>query len=145
MPADPYPRFRAATVQAAPVFLDRDATIEKVGKLVEEAASRGADLVVFSESFVPAFPVWNLIHTPIDQHGFTRRLFDNAVKIPNPQFAGLARIARSHGVFLSVGMGQTLPYVSAQGRESGLRADRRSRARLGSASRVGGLRPMGQW
>jgi len=104
MPADTYPTFRAAAVQASSVFLDRDATIEKVGRLTAEAASLGAELVVFSESFVPAFPVWSLIHAPMDQHGFTRRLFDNAVSIPGPHFDRLAEVARSNGVFLSVGV-----------------------------------------
>ncbi|HZB84681.1 MAG TPA: carbon-nitrogen hydrolase family protein [Rubrobacteraceae bacterium] len=104
MPADTYPKFHAAAVQAAPVFLDRDATIEKTEQLVKQAANRGADFVVFSESFIPAFPVWNLIHPPIDQHDFTRRLFDNAMTMPSPQFDKLAQIARSNGVFLSVGI-----------------------------------------
>ena len=104
MPADTYPKFRAAAVQAASVFLDRDATIEKTEQLVEQAATRGADLVVFSESFIPSFPVWNLIHAPIDQHDYTRRLFDNAITIPSSQFDKLAQIARSNDVFLSVGI-----------------------------------------
>jgi nitrilase/aliphatic nitrilase len=54
---DTYPKLRAAGIQAAPVFLNRDATIEKMEGLVSEAAGKGADLVVFGESFVPAFPL----------------------------------------------------------------------------------------
>src|SRR5882672_12385912 len=42
-----------AAVQAAPVFCDRDATIEKVAELTKEAAGQGAGLVAFSEGFVP--------------------------------------------------------------------------------------------
>ena len=104
MPGDTYPKFRAVAVQAAPVFLDRDATIEKTEQLVEEAAARGADLVVFSESFIPAFPVWSLIYPPIDQHDFIRRLFDNAIIVTSPHSDKLAQIARSNEVFLSVGV-----------------------------------------
>ena len=37
MPGDVYPKFRAAAVQAAPVFLDRDATIDKLDTLVQKA------------------------------------------------------------------------------------------------------------
>ena len=58
MPGDVYPKFRAAAVQAAPVFLDRDATIDKMDALVQKAVNEGADLIVFGESFIPAFPVW---------------------------------------------------------------------------------------
>jgi len=37
MPGDTYPKFRAVAVQAAPVFLDRDATIDKLETLVTRA------------------------------------------------------------------------------------------------------------
>ena len=84
MPGDVYPKFRAAAVQAAPVFLDRDGTIDKMDALVQKAVNAGADLIVFGESFIPAFPVWNLIYAPMDQHRFFRRLFDNgAMPLPS--------------------------------------------------------------
>ncbi|MGA2539642.1 MAG: nitrilase-related carbon-nitrogen hydrolase [Terracidiphilus sp.] len=109
MPGDTYPKFRAAAVQAAPVFLDRDATIDKLDKLVQKAVDAGADLIVFGESFIPAFPVWNLIYAPIDQHGFCRRMFDNAVQVPGPQTRRLSEIAKRYRVFLSVGVTEKGP------------------------------------
>ena len=45
-----------ACVQAEPVILDRQATIERVDVLCGEAARAGAGLVVLPESFVPAYP-----------------------------------------------------------------------------------------
>ena len=49
-----------ACVQAEPVILDRDATIEKLGRLAAEAAGNDAKLLVFPEAFIPAYPssVW---------------------------------------------------------------------------------------
>ena len=58
MSGDTYPVFKAAAVQAAPVFLNREATIDKVETLLQEATEQGAKLVVFPESFIPCFPVW---------------------------------------------------------------------------------------
>ena len=104
MPGDVYPKFRAAAVQAAPVFLDRDASIDKLETLVQKAVDAGAELVVFGESFIPAFPVWNLIYAPMDQHAFFRRLFDNAVQVPGPHTRRLSEIAKRHRVLLSVGI-----------------------------------------
>jgi nitrilase len=104
MSGDTYPKFRAVAVQASSVFLDRDATIEKLEELVKKASKRGADLVVLPESFIPGFPVWNIVHAPIDQHHFYRRLFDNAITIPSPQFDKLSQMAKVNNVFLSVGV-----------------------------------------
>jgi nitrilase len=107
--SDSYPRFRAATVQAAPVWLNRDATIEKIDVLVGEAARNGAALVAFAESFLPGFPVWNLTHRPLDQPAFFRRLHANAVLIPGPHVERLGTIARRYGVHLSVGLTERHP------------------------------------
>jgi Carbon-nitrogen hydrolase len=101
MPGDTYPKFRAAAVQAAPVFLDRDATIDKLETLVQKAVDAGAELIVFGESFIPAFPVWNLIYAPMDQHGFFRQMFENAVQVPGPHTRRLSEIAKRHRVILS--------------------------------------------
>lgn len=102
MAGDVYRRFCAAAVQAAPVFLNREATIARLADWVAKAKGAGADLVVFGESYIPAFPLWNLLYAPIDQHAFYRRLFDNAVEVPGPQVDQLAEIARRHRVILSV-------------------------------------------
>jgi nitrilase len=44
--------------QIAPVWLDRDATLAKVARWIEEAAAAGCDLVVFGEALVPGYPFW---------------------------------------------------------------------------------------
>ena len=51
-------RVTAAAVQASPVFLDRDATVEKSLQLIKQAGSGGAGLVVFPETFIPTYPDW---------------------------------------------------------------------------------------
>jgi len=101
---DSFPSFRAAAVQAASSFLDREATLDKLESLVGEAARGGAQLVVFSESFVPSFPLWNLVLAPIDQHRFFRALYEQAVSIRSVHTERLADCARREGVHLSVGV-----------------------------------------
>ena len=51
---------RVACIQAEPVVLDREGTIDKLERLVAEAAGESAQLLVFPEAFVPAYPssVW---------------------------------------------------------------------------------------
>ena len=45
-----------ACVQAEPVILDRERTIDRLAELTAEAAKAGAGLVVFPETFIPAYP-----------------------------------------------------------------------------------------
>jgi predicted amidohydrolase len=104
MEGDFYRSFRAAAVQVAPVFLDREATIKKLEDWVAKAKAAGADLVVFGESYIPAFPLWNMLYAPVDQHAFYRRLFEHAVEVPGPYVEQLGDIARRQRVILSVGV-----------------------------------------
>lgn len=52
---------RAAAAQIAPVYMDKDKTIDRVCEVVDEVAARGTDLVVFPESMVPGYPYWRSI------------------------------------------------------------------------------------
>ncbi len=45
-----------AAVQATPVILDADATVDKAVRLIGEAAAEGARLVVLPETFVSLYP-----------------------------------------------------------------------------------------
>ena len=47
---------RVAVVQAAPVMMERDATIEKVAQSDAGGGGERARLVLFPEAFVPAYP-----------------------------------------------------------------------------------------
>ena len=68
------PRFRAAAVQASPVYLDPGATVDKAASLVREAAANGAKLVAFPEVFVPGYPYWNWITDPVTGSAWFEKL-----------------------------------------------------------------------
>jgi len=101
--------FKAAVVQAAPVAFDRERTIEKVGSLATEAASKGARLVVFPEAFVSAYPrgldfgavVGN--RTDEGRKDF-QRYWESSVDVPGPTVEALGRIARANKIFLVIGV-----------------------------------------
>ena len=95
---------RVAAVQAAPVYLDRDATIEKVVALVAEAAATGAKLVVFGEVFVPGYPDWAWRKSPWDDAELFARLLDQSVVVPSAATERLGEAARDAGVVLAIGI-----------------------------------------
>ncbi len=79
--------FRIAAVQAAPVFLDLEATVEKTCGLIAEAAQGGADLVVFPEAFIPGYPVWVWFAPAGHTHPLRdlyAELHRNSVSVPGP-------------------------------------------------------------
>ncbi len=104
MSADEFPSGRLAGVHAAPVYLDRDRTLDKIESLTGEAARAGARVVAYPEAFVPGFPVWCLVQRPIDQHRHFQELYANSVEVPGAHTRRLGQIAARHEVYLSVGI-----------------------------------------
>jgi nitrilase len=99
-------QLRVAAVQSAPVWLNRARTIDKVVALADKAASEGANLVAFSEAFVPGYPDWVWRTRPWDHHAtdLYARLLDQAVVVGSSATDALADAARRLGIWLSVGV-----------------------------------------
>jgi len=96
----------AAVAQLAPVFLDREATIEKACGAIAEAAKAGARIVVLPEAFVPGYPYWTIVHDPTRTGDFLRRLHENAVEIPSKSTDRLCTAARESGIFVCIGVNE---------------------------------------
>lgn len=100
---------RVAVVQAAPVIFNKDATIEKMARLVPEAAKAGAKLVLFPEAFIPCYPRGMSFganvgkRTDAGRKDF-RRYHENAVALPGPDCDKIAKIAADNEVYLVCGV-----------------------------------------
>ena len=105
---------KAACVQAEPAILDRDATLERLDALTAEAAREGAQLVVFPEAFVPAYPssVWARALAgwadPRAKAAFAV-LAREAVPVPGPAAERIAETAARHAVWLVTGITEVDP------------------------------------
>lgn len=100
------PRFVAAAVQAAPVFLDPQATTAEACALVQEAARNGAKLVAFPEAFIPGYPYWNWICTPIEGSPWFEKLWRSSILVPGPEIAALCAEARANRVHIVIGVNE---------------------------------------
>ncbi len=109
MSGDVFPSGKWAGVHAAPVYMNRDRTIDKIDALTGEAARAGARIVAYGEGFLPGFPVWCLVQRPIDQHAQFAQLFANAVDMAGPHMRRMSEIARKHEVYLSIGITERSP------------------------------------
>ena len=105
---DTFPKLKGAVVQAAPVFLDRDATAAKACRFIEEAADLGAQIVVFPECYIPAYPHWFSFYTV--EHPFIMRfykeLFKNAVVVPSPVTDQIGQAAKKARAYVVMGVNE---------------------------------------
>jgi aliphatic nitrilase len=103
-------KFKAATVQAAPVFLDTDATVDKACALIAEAAGQGARLVAFPEVFISGYPYWSWVMSPIDGSPWFDKLARSAIEIPGPEIRKIAQAAARHRIHVVIGVNERSPY-----------------------------------
>lgn len=99
-------QFRAAAVQAAPVFLDLDASIDKAVGLIEDAARAGAELIAFPETYLPGYPWYIWLDAPAWGFQFTQRYFDNSLEYGTPQAARIAQAAKDNHIMVVMGLSE---------------------------------------
>lgn len=100
------PKFKAAAVQASPVFLNVDATVDKACNIIAEAAGNGASLVAFPEVFVAGYPYWNWIMTPVQGSKWYEKLYKNSITVPGPETERLCEAAKEHNCHIVIGVNE---------------------------------------
>jgi nitrilase len=104
-----FPKITAAVVQAAPVLFDRQATLEKTCRLTLEAADQGANLILFPEAFIPAYPRGLSFGAVVGSRTPQGRLaweryWAGSVPVPGPEVTALGEAARQANAYLAVGV-----------------------------------------
>ena len=97
---------KVAVAHVAPVFLDKKATVAKALGLIQEAAQRGAQLIVFPESFIPGFPIWAALWSPMQNHDLFQRFVENSLLSDGPEVAAIAAQAKKFNIFVSFGLSE---------------------------------------
>lgn len=97
-----------AIVQKAPVFLDKQKTIESAVTTVTEAAGKGAKLVIFTEAFIPGYPSWIWRLRPGGDWNLSEelhaRLLKNSVNMNSDDLQPLYEAAKKNKVSIVCGI-----------------------------------------
>jgi nitrilase len=103
-------RITIAVIQHPPVFLNLQASVRLASELVADAATKGAKLVVFPESWLPGYPVWldyapgaALWGNPAAEALFAH-LYANSPTANGSEIAELSAVAAAHDVDIVMGL-----------------------------------------
>src|SRR5262245_57231793 len=98
-----HPKFRAAAVQASPVFLDLEATVDKSIALIKQAAANGARLSALPDTFMRGYPWFIWLDSPAWGMQFVQRYHDNSLVYSSPAADRITAAARDNGIMVVMG------------------------------------------
>lgn len=106
-------KVRVAAVQDAPVFLDLEATADKVIAIIEEASHAGASVVGFPEGFLPGHAAWSYFMALDDRFlELNKKLFLNSAEANGPALQRIAAACATNGVGIVLGACERTPNTS---------------------------------
>ncbi|GAV19701.1 beta-cyano-L-alanine hydratase/nitrilase [Mariprofundus micogutta] len=101
---------KIAIVQESSVLLDREKTIEKAVRMIDQAVTHGAEMVIFPEAFIAGYPAWIWRLRPGGDWGLSEslhtRLLDNAVELKSDQLVPLYEMAKKHAITIVCGLNE---------------------------------------
>lgn len=103
-----------AIIQHSPVFLDKQKSLEKATQLIREAASYGAKLAVFGETWLSGYPAWLDYcpeaglwgHEPVKE--LYLKTYENGVSVDGEEVTELRKIAKASAINLSIGINEVV-------------------------------------
>ncbi len=101
-----FKKFKAATVQTSPVFLNVEKTIDKAVSFIKEAAQNGAKLIAFPEVFIAGYPYWNWIMTPVQGSKWYEELYKNSVSVEDTVMQKLYKTAKDNDIHIVIGINE---------------------------------------
>jgi predicted amidohydrolase len=110
-----------AIVQESPVYLNLPLSLEKAEILIREASSKGAELIVFGETWLCGYPAW-LDYCPdiaLWNHEPTKqvfaRMYQNGVTVPGKATALLSELSKTLKVVIGMGCNEVIPQGPGNG------------------------------
>ncbi|KAF1963703.1 carbon-nitrogen hydrolase [Byssothecium circinans] len=103
---------RVAACHAAPVFLSAAKTTQKAISLIQKSSRNGANLVIFPETFVSAFPVWSALRPPTQNHALFKKMAEQSIYADGDEIQALQSAAQEAKACVSIGISEKARYSS---------------------------------
>jgi nitrilase len=97
---------RAAAAQISPDLTSAKGTLKKVCEAIDEAGSKGVQLIVFPETFVPYYPYFSFIQPPVLQGKDHLKLYERAVVVPGPITDVISQHASKNNMVVVLGVNE---------------------------------------
>ncbi|SCO06459.1 related to aliphatic nitrilase [Fusarium fujikuroi] len=104
---------RVAACHVSPIFLSAKATTSKAISLIKQAAKKKANLVVFPETYISAFPIWSSIRAPTENHDLFRQMAHESIFADGDEIHAIRSIAKQENIMVSVGFSEKARFSSA--------------------------------
>ena len=101
-----FKKFKAATVQTSPVFLNVEKTVDKAISFIKQASNNGAKLIAFPEVFVSGYPYWNWIMTPVQGSKWYEKLYKSAITADGSEVKRLCDAAKEFNIHIVIGINE---------------------------------------
>jgi nitrilase len=104
-----FPTVRVAAIQATPVILDAEASVEKAVGLLDRAARDGVQLAVLPETFVSVYPSNAWARSASAFGGWNElweRMWESSVDVPGPEVERLVQACRHHDLHCAIGVNE---------------------------------------
>tara|TARA_Y100001970_G_scaffold136849_1_gene168378 strand:- start:18305 stop:19291 length:987 start_codon:yes stop_codon:yes gene_type:complete len=95
-----------AVAHVASEYLNLEMTMQKGIALIKEAAENKAHIIVFPEAFLPGFPYWNAINSPLQNHELFLKLYENSLSIDSMEIKRLKKVAKENNIIVSMGFNE---------------------------------------
>jgi nitrilase len=100
---------KVAMAQIAPVWLNKEQTINKIEKCIEDAAQENAELIVFGEALLPGYPFWIALTNGAEWNSSTQKelhahYVQNSITIEKGELNSICALAKKHGIAVYLGI-----------------------------------------
>lgn len=95
-----------AAAQIAPDLSSGEGTLAKVLDAIDQAAARGAALIVFPETLLPYYPYYSFVTPPVASGTEHMRLYEESVVVPGPVTAAVSERARAREMVVVLGVNE---------------------------------------